>query len=155
MDSLVYRSEILGCVLIDGDALLAKAILPKRYVFEFHENRLFTRLVISHDRFSEASVLLAQSGYSLVSEADYYCRAQVVSMFPDMSSSIVDVRSSDRQCAGDRPCASLCDPCKGCEFRDYCCGDDCAKHGFPIDVPAGRFHDLNEAISYIREYSYL
>ena len=155
MDQLVFRSEFLGCVLVDGDALIAKAILPKRCVFEFHENRLFTRLVISHDRFSEASVLLAQSGYSLVSEVDYYCRAKVVSLFPDMPRSIDDVRSSDRQIAADRPFASLCDPCKGCEFRDYCCGDDCAKHGFPIDVPAGRFKNLSEAISYIREYSYL
>lgn len=155
MDQLVFRSEFLGCVLVDGDALIAKAILPKRCVFEFHENRLFTKLVISHDRFSEAVALLAQSGYSLVSEVDYYCRAQVVSLFPDMPSSVDGVRSSDRQCATDRPIAKLSDPCKGCELRDYCCGDDCAKHGFPIDVPAGRFHDLNEAISYIREYSYL
>lgn len=155
MDQLVYSSEFLGCVLVDGDALVAKAILPKRCVFEFHENRFFTKLVISHDRFSEADALLAQSGYSLVSEVDYYCRAQVVSLFPDVPSSVDDVCSSDHKCAADRPFARLCDPCKGCEFRDYCCGDDCAKHGFPIDVPAGRFKNLNEAISYIREYSYL
>ena len=155
MVQLVYRSEFLGCVLVDGDALLAKEILPKRCVFEFHENRLFTRLVISHDSFSLAAALLAQSGYSLVSEADYYCRAKVVSMFPDVHSSVIDVRSSGLQCAANRPFAKLSDPCKGCEFRDYCCGDDCAKHGFPIDVPAGRFKNLSEAISYIREYSYL
>ena len=155
MVQLVYRSEFLGCVLIDGDALLAKAILPKRCVFEFHENRLFTRLVISHDSFNVAAGILAQSGYSLVSEADYYCRAQVVALFPDMPRSFDDVRSSGFQCATNRPFAKLSDPCKGCEFRDYCCGDDCAKHGFPIDVPAGRFKNLSEAISYIREYSYL
>lgn len=155
MDQLVYSSEFLGCVLVDGDALVAKAILPKRCVFEFHENRLFTKLVISHDRFSEAAAMLAQSGYSLVSEVDYYCRAQVVSLFPDVPSSVDDVCSSDHKCAADRPFAKLVDPCKGCEFRDYCCGDDCAKHGFPIDVPAGRFKNLSEAISYIREYSYL
>lgn len=155
MDQLVYSSEFLGCVLVDGDALVAKAILPKRCVFEFHENRLFTKLVISHDRFSEAAAMLAQSGYALVSKVDYYCRAQVVSLFPDVPSSVDDVCSSDHKCAADRPFAKLVDPCKGCEFRDYCCGDDCAKHGFPIDVPAGRFKNLSEAISYIREYSYL
>lgn len=155
MDQLVYSSEFLGCVLVDGDALVAKAILPKRCVFEFHENRLFTKLVISHDHFNEADAMLAQSGYSLVSEVDYYCRAQVVSLFPDVPSSVDDVSSSDHKCAADRPFAKLVDPCKGCEFRDYCCGDDCAKHGFPIDVPAGRFKNLSEAISYIREYSYL
>lgn len=36
-------------------------------------------------------------------------------------------------------------PCKGCALRDFCGSDDCAQHGFDLDVddePKGDWYDF-------------
>lgn len=46
-------------------------------------------------------------------------------------------------------------PCVGCDLREWCGNDDCAKHGFPIDLPTTRFKNLNEMITYFRVHGIL
>lgn len=46
-------------------------------------------------------------------------------------------------------------PCIGCELREWCSEDDCAKKGYPIDLPTTRFRNLNEMITYFRTHDIL
>ena len=46
-------------------------------------------------------------------------------------------------------------PCIGCDLKEWCGADDCAKHGFPIDMPTTRFSNLNEMITYFRTHDIL
>lgn len=46
-------------------------------------------------------------------------------------------------------------PCEGCDLREWCGADDCAKHGFPIDLPTTRFKNLDEMITYFRTHDFL
>lgn len=53
------------------------------------------------------------------------------------------------------PASHIMDPCKGCDLKEWCGDDDCAKHGFPIDLPTTRFKNLNEMITYFRTHNVL
>ena len=53
------------------------------------------------------------------------------------------------------PAAHPLNPCKGCNLREWCGADDCAKHGFPIDMPTTRFKNLDEMITYFRTHNIL
>ena len=53
------------------------------------------------------------------------------------------------------PSGHILNPCIGCELREWCGDDDCAKHGFPIDLPTTRFRNLNEMITYFRVHGIL
>lgn len=53
------------------------------------------------------------------------------------------------------PVAHIMNPCKGCDLKEWCGDDDCAKHGFPIDLPTTRFKNLNEMITYLRIHGFL
>lgn len=46
-------------------------------------------------------------------------------------------------------------PCIGCDLKEWCGDDDCAKKGYPIDLPTTRFKNLNEMITYFRTHDIL
>jgi hypothetical protein len=46
-------------------------------------------------------------------------------------------------------------PCIGCDLREWCGNDDCAKKGYPIDLPTTRFANLNDMITYFRTHDIL
>lgn len=46
-------------------------------------------------------------------------------------------------------------PCIGCELREWCSDDDCAKKGYPIDLPTTHFRNLNDMITYFRTHDIL
>lgn len=51
--------------------------------------------------------------------------------------------------------AHILNPCDGCDLREWCGEDDCAKKGYPIDLPTTRFKNLNEMITYFRTHNVL
>ena len=51
--------------------------------------------------------------------------------------------------------AHIINPCIGCDLSEWCGADDCAKHGFPIDMPTTRFKNLNDMITYFRISGFL
>lgn len=53
------------------------------------------------------------------------------------------------------PAAHILNPCKGCDLREWCGEDDCAKKGYPIDLPTTHFANLNEMITYFRTHDIL
>lgn len=53
------------------------------------------------------------------------------------------------------PAAHILNPCEGCDLREWCGPDDCAKHGFPIDLPTTRFKNLDQMITYFRTHGFL
>lgn len=53
------------------------------------------------------------------------------------------------------PTVHITNPCEGCDLREWCGPDDCAKHGFPIDMPTTRFKNLDEMITYFRTHDIL
>ena len=46
-------------------------------------------------------------------------------------------------------------PCIGCELKEWCGNDDCAKKGYPIDLPNTHFKNLNDMITYFRTHDIL
>ena len=46
-------------------------------------------------------------------------------------------------------------PCIGCDLREWCGDDDCAKKGYPIDLGTTHFKNLNEMIIYFRTHDIL
>ena len=53
------------------------------------------------------------------------------------------------------PTVHITNPCEGCDLKEWCGPDDCAKHGFPIDLPTTRFRNLDEMITYFRTHDIL
>ena len=53
------------------------------------------------------------------------------------------------------PAAHILNPCIGCDLREWCGEDDCAKKGYPIDLPTTRFRNLDEMITYFRTHDIL
>ena len=53
------------------------------------------------------------------------------------------------------PTVHIQNPCIGCDLREWCGADDCAKKGYPIDLPTTRFKNLNEMIIYFRTHDFL
>ena len=53
------------------------------------------------------------------------------------------------------PAAHILNPCIGCDLREWCGEDDCAKKGYPIDLCTTHFKNLNEMITYFRTHDIL
>ena len=53
------------------------------------------------------------------------------------------------------PTVHITNPCIGCNLREWCGDDDCAKKGYPIDLPTTRFKNLDEMITYFRTHDIL
>lgn len=51
--------------------------------------------------------------------------------------------------------AHILNPCIGCDLKEWCCEDDCAKKGYPIDLGTTHFKNLNEMITYFRTHDIL
>lgn len=51
--------------------------------------------------------------------------------------------------------AHILNPCEGCDLKEWCSDDDCAKKGYPIDLPTTRFKNLDEMITYFRTHDIL
>ena len=51
--------------------------------------------------------------------------------------------------------AHITNPCEGCDLKEWCSDDDCAKKGYPIDLPTTRFANLDEMITYFRTHDFL
>ena len=53
-------------------------------------------------------------------------------------------------------CASVLDPCVRCPLAGVCSPDDCAQHGFPLDLPfpPTRFRNLGEYINLLKHYGW-
>lgn len=49
----------------------------------------------------------------------------------------------------------ITNPCIGCDLKEWCCEDDCAKKGYPIDLGTTHFKNLNEMITYFRTHDIL
>lgn len=46
-------------------------------------------------------------------------------------------------------------PCLGCDLKEWCGEDDCAKKGYPFDLGTTHFKNLNEMITYFRTHNVL
>ena len=53
------------------------------------------------------------------------------------------------------PTGHIVNPCIGCDLKELCSDDDCAKKGYPIDMPTTRFANLDEMITYFRTHDIL
>lgn len=53
------------------------------------------------------------------------------------------------------PAAHILNPCEGCDLKEWCSSDDCAKKGYPIDLPTTRFENLEKMITYFRTHNVL
>lgn len=53
------------------------------------------------------------------------------------------------------PTGHISNPCIGCDLKEWCGADDCAKKGYPIDLPTTRFKNLNDMINYFRTHNIL
>ena len=53
------------------------------------------------------------------------------------------------------PTGHILNPCIGCDLREWCGEDDCAKKCYPIDLPTTRFKNLDEMITYFRTHDIL
>ena len=51
--------------------------------------------------------------------------------------------------------AHITNLCDGCDLKEWCSDDDCGKKGYPIDLPATRFKNLDEMITYFRTHDIL
>ncbi len=51
--------------------------------------------------------------------------------------------------------AHILNPCQGCDLAEWCSDDDCAKKGYPIDLPTTRFKSLEKMITYFRTHDIL
>lgn len=51
--------------------------------------------------------------------------------------------------------AHILNPCEGCDLKEWCSDDDCAKKGYPIDRSTGHFRNLDEMITYFRTHNIL
>lgn len=51
--------------------------------------------------------------------------------------------------------AHILNPCEGCDLKEWCSDDDCAKKGYPIDRSTGHFKNLDEMITYLRTHNIL
>lgn len=51
--------------------------------------------------------------------------------------------------------AHITNPCIGCDLREWCGDDDCAKKGYPIDLGTTHFRNLEEMITYFRTHDIL
>lgn len=51
--------------------------------------------------------------------------------------------------------AHITNPCIGCDLKEWCSDDDCAKKGYPIDLGTTHFKNLNEMITYFRTHDIL
>lgn len=49
----------------------------------------------------------------------------------------------------------ITNPCIGCDLKEWCCEDDCAKKCYPIDLGITHFKNLNEMITYFRTHDIL
>lgn len=49
----------------------------------------------------------------------------------------------------------ITNPCIGCDLKEWCSDDDCAKKGYPIDLGTTHFKNLNEMITYFRTHDIL
>ena len=49
----------------------------------------------------------------------------------------------------------ITNPCIGCDLKEWCSDDDCAKKGYPIDLGTTHFKNLNEMITYFRVHGIL
>lgn len=49
----------------------------------------------------------------------------------------------------------ITNPCIICDLKEWCCEDDCAKKGYPIDLPTTRFKNLDEMITCFRTHDIL
>ena len=52
--------------------------------------------------------------------------------------------------------AGVLDPCVRCPLAGVCGPDDCAQHGFPLDLPfpPTRFRNLGEYINLLKHYGW-
>lgn len=52
--------------------------------------------------------------------------------------------------------AQVLDPCVRCSLAGVCSPDDCAQHGFPLDLPfpPTRFRNLGEYINLLKHYGW-
>lgn len=52
--------------------------------------------------------------------------------------------------------AQVLDPCVRCPLAGVCSPDDCAQHGFPLDLPfpPTRFRNLGEYINLLKHYDW-
>lgn len=52
--------------------------------------------------------------------------------------------------------AQVLDPCVRCQLAGVCSPDDCAQHGFPLDLPfpPTRFRNLGEYINLLKHYGW-
>lgn len=51
--------------------------------------------------------------------------------------------------------APIPNPCIGCDLKEWCGEDDCAKKGYPIDLGTTHFKNLNDMITYFRTHNVL
>lgn len=51
--------------------------------------------------------------------------------------------------------AHILNPCIGCDLKEWCGADDCAKKGYPIDLGITHFKNLDEMITYFRTHDIL
>lgn len=63
----IYASRLaIGLCIIDNDAWLVSKFLPSRLVWEFVQNRMCTRLIVSWNHVQQVSDILNDKGYVFI-----------------------------------------------------------------------------------------
>lgn len=68
---------------------------------------------------------------------------------------IASPANSEKEAARRDSTVHIENPCDGCDLKEWCGEDDCAKKGYPIDLPTTRFKNLNDMITYFRTHNVL
>lgn len=86
---------------------------------------------------------------SLFSDAEMKGEAPVIPASRLMNARLCDVSAVPAD-------AQVLDPCVRCPLADVCSPDDCAQHGFPLDLPfpPTRFRNLGEYINLLKHYGW-
>ena len=148
--SLDYITTELGAKFLDICAYMVKSELPRNYLYEFVSNRFVTHATIRADKWEQAKTLLEKKGYRVVNRDTNF---KQIDLFTGLEiSSPMNIEQEPKPL---KTAEHNLNPCEGCDLREWCGADDCAKHGFPIDMPTTRFANLEEMITYFRTHDIL
>lgn len=79
--------------------------------------------------------------------------ARQIDLFTGLT--IASPMNSKQETTTRQAASHIVNPCEGCDLKEWCGADDCAKHGYPIDLPTTRFGNLDEMITYFRTHNVL
>lgn len=148
--SLDFIKTDLGAKFLDMCAYVIKSELPSNYLYEFVSNRCVTHATIRDEKWQAAKALLESKGYKVVNRNTTF---KQIDIFTGLE--IASPTNSEQETKTLKVSEHNLNPCECCDLREWCGADDCAKKGYPIDMPTTRFKNLEEMITYFRTHDIL